>query len=57
MEKCTGFCEKLYRLAVFQAESGTNKAIHITLISANGYKSSKYSGIIQTVILGDELFE
>lgn len=45
------------RLAVFQAESGTNKAIHITLISGNGYKSNKYSSVVQTVILGEDLFD
>lgn len=35
----------------------TNEAIHITLVCGNGYKQSKYSGIVQNVILGDDLFE
>ena len=44
------------RLAVFQEESGTNKAIHVTIVSGNGYKQNKYSGILQSVIIGDDLF-
>jgi hypothetical protein len=50
--------EKLQkRLTVFQKESGTKKAIHITLVSGNGFKQNKYSGIIQNVISGEELFD
>lgn len=45
------------RLAVFQKESGTNKAVHITLVSGNGFKQNKYSGIIQNVIAGEDLFQ
>lgn len=45
------------RLTVFQKESGTKKAIHITLVSGNGFKQNKYSGIIQNVISGEELFD
>ena len=44
------------RLTVFQTESKTDKAIHITLVSANGYKQNKYSHIFQSVITGEELF-
>ena len=44
------------RLAVFQKESETGKAIHITLISGSDYIQNKYSGIIQQVITGEELF-
>jgi hypothetical protein len=45
------------RLTQFQKESGTKSAIHVTMICGNGYKQSKYSGLIQNVILGDDLFE
>ncbi len=45
------------RMTIFQKESGSKKAIHITLISANGFKRSKYSSIVQNEITGDELFE
>ncbi|MBR2276145.1 MAG: ATP-binding protein [Lachnospiraceae bacterium] len=49
--------EKLQnRLARFQKETGTKEAIHITMICGNGYKRNKYSGIIQNVISGDDLF-
>ncbi|QFJ55850.1 AAA family ATPase [Pseudobutyrivibrio xylanivorans] len=44
------------RMTIFQKESETKKAIHITLVSANGLKKSKYSGIIQNVISGEDLF-
>ncbi len=44
------------RLAVFQKETGTRKAIHITLISGTGLKRNQYSGIIQNLIPGDDLF-
>lgn len=45
------------RLTVFQKESGTKKAIHVTLVSGNGFKQNKYSGIVQNVISGEELFD
>lgn len=49
--------EKLQsRLSSFQKESKTSKAIHITLISANGLSRNKYSGIVQNIITGDNLF-
>lgn len=44
------------RLTKFINESGTKDAIHVTLICGNGYKQSKYSGIVQNIILGDDLF-
>lgn len=45
------------RLSTFQRLTNTKDAIHITLICGNGYKQNKYSGLIQNVILGDDLFE
>lgn len=49
--------EKLQnRLSCFQRETGSSKAIHITLITANGLTKSKYSGIVQNIITGDNLF-
>lgn len=44
------------RMVQFQKETGAKEAIHITLICGNGYKQSKYSGIVQNLILGDDLF-
>ena len=46
----------LKRLTVFQQETGTAKAIHITLVSANGLAKNKYSDVAQSVITGDDLF-
>ncbi|SHI62089.1 hypothetical protein SAMN02745229_03359 [Butyrivibrio fibrisolvens DSM 3071] len=45
------------RLTQFQNVSGTKDAIHVTIICGTGYKQNKYSGIIQNVILGDDLFD
>lgn len=45
------------RLAQFQKTTKTNDAIHVTLISGNGYNMNKYSSILQNVITGDDLFE
>lgn len=45
------------RMVQFQKETGAKEAIHITLICGNGYKKSKYSGIVQNLILGDDLFD
>ncbi len=44
------------RLTVFQSETGTKKAIHVTLVSGNGYRRNKYSDALQNVIIGDDLF-
>ncbi len=45
------------RLTQFQKESGTKNAIHVTMVCGTGYKQNKYSGIIQNVITGDDLFD
>ena len=44
------------RLSMFQKVTETKDAVHVTLICGNGYKRSKYSGIVQNVIVGDDLF-
>ena len=44
------------RLSRFQTMTETKDAIHVTLICGNGYKRSKYSEIVQNVIVGDDLF-
>ena len=44
------------RLAQFQKETGTKDAIHVTLICGNGYRRSKFAGILQNVIQGEDLF-
>ena len=45
------------RIAQFQKVTDAKEAIHVTLVCGNGYKSGKYSGIVQNVILGDDLFD
>lgn len=45
------------RLSVFQKETESKKAIHITLVTSGGIKTNKYTGIIQRFITGEDLFE
>ncbi len=44
------------RLSAFQKEARPRKAIHMTLVSANGLSKGKYSSVFQTVITGEQLF-
>ena len=49
--------EKLMnRLSTFQKETHPRKAIHLTLVSANGLSNGKYASVFQNVITGDQLF-
>ncbi|MCR5119253.1 MAG: AAA family ATPase [Lachnospiraceae bacterium] len=47
----------LNRLSVLKKEVNQGKAIHLTLISANGLKRNMYSSVFQSIITGDELFK
>jgi hypothetical protein len=40
----------------FRNETGTNKAIHITLITTYGVKHNEYWGNIQSEVTMDDLF-
>lgn len=44
------------KLAVFISETSCNKALHLTMISANGLKHNTHSDIVQNEISGDDLF-
>jgi AAA+ ATPase superfamily predicted ATPase len=45
------------KLAVFTSETKTRKSIHITLVSTYGVKRNKHSGIINSEVIMDDLFE
>ena len=48
--------EKLVnRLNAFQKETNSRKAIHMTLVSANGLLNGKYAAVFQNVITGEML--
>ena len=50
--------EKLMnRLSAFQKEVHPKKAIHLTLVSANGLSNGKYASVFQNRISGDRLFQ
>ena len=44
------------RLSTFQKEIQPRKAIHMTLVSANGLLNGKYASVFQNVITGEQLF-
>ena len=44
------------RLSTFQKETQPRKAIHMTLVSANGFVNGKYASVFQNVITGEQLF-
>jgi hypothetical protein len=45
------------RLSTFQKETQPRKAIHMTLITANGFSNGKYASVFQNVITGEQLFQ
>lgn len=45
------------RISVFAKETKCLKAIHVTLITGNGYKENKYTDIFQNIVTGDDLFK
>lgn len=44
------------KLAVFAAETGTHKALHLTMVTSCGVARNQYAGIVQSEIVGDDLF-
>ena len=44
------------KLSAFQKEMHPRKAIHMTLVSANGFSGGKYASVFQNVITGEQLF-
>lgn len=44
------------RMEVYRSKTKTKSALHFTLISANGLRRGKYSGIVQNLIIGEDLF-
>ncbi len=52
----TEYEKMMNRLAIFQNETHPKKAIHMTLVSANGIARGKYAFVFQNVISGEQLF-
>lgn len=46
----------LTKQQLFREETGTKKAIHLTLVSASGLKQNSHSGVVQTLLTADDLF-
>ena len=44
------------KVAIFAGVTGTRKAIHLTLVSANGLLQNQYSSRIQSEVTLDDLF-
>lgn len=45
-----------HRLYVFMQEEKPKKAIHVTVISDNGFKQGRYDSVIRNQLTGDDLF-
>ena len=45
------------RMEMFRKDTGTNKTLHLTLVSPYGVVSGKNSSVLQNVITMDDLFE
>ena len=46
----------IHKESVFRSETGTTKAIHNVLVSANGVKRNAYSDDLQNIVTLDDLF-
>lgn len=46
----------IHKLELFRQETTTDKAVHITMVSAAGLMRNQYAGSVQSAISGDELF-
>ena len=44
------------RVAVFEAETGTKKAVHLTMVTTYGVAKNSHSGIVQSEVVLDQLF-
>ena len=47
----------IHKTELFRTETGTKKALHVTLVSVNGLKKNEYLYVVQNVISGDALFK
>lgn len=45
------------KLSVFREETGTKKALHLTMVTTHGVARNAHSGIVQREVLLDDLFE
>jgi hypothetical protein len=45
------------KIAVFEAESKSKKAVHLTMVTTYGIVKNKYSGLVQSEVTLDALFE
>ena len=44
------------RRAAFVRETGTRKAVHLTLVAPYGLKQNRHSGLFQSVVTFDDIF-
>jgi hypothetical protein len=45
-----------HKVASFAGETGTRKALHLTMVSPHGVKCNTYWGVIQSEITANDLF-
>ena len=44
------------KIAVFKEETGTESAVHLTLVTMNGVKRNENASIVQSEVTADDLF-
>lgn len=44
------------KVEVFAAETETTKALHTTLVTPGGLVRNQYSGVVQSVVMAEDLF-
>lgn len=47
----------IHKIEAFRTETGTGKALHLTMITGSGLKHNQYSGIVQNEITGLDLMD
>ena len=52
------YAEELrHKIAFFKQQTGTRKAVFLTLITTSGMKNNKYAGVVQNSLDMDVLFD
>lgn len=45
------------KIAVFKEEAAGRRSVHLTFVTAHGLKRNEYSGMVQSQVVLDDLFE
>ena len=48
--------DMIHKITAFREETGTKKAIHLTMVASEGVKRNAYVGRVQNIITGEDLY-